>query len=200
MFSLISAWINDWKNNREAGDLRRYRAHYDVTVMDTHMFPTIHFCTVSSSLVVSECHDRRRSQFKSKLEYITTWIRLCESGNHTCFNLSICTAKLKKRKRCLPLNTAESWSILRTYKWSVNRYFEINISGGCIPWIWVTNSAKYSMVADRKSYFYVRAGTSVADGPPQHTTHPGRKWDIDHRAKLRECKYSETCLSRPPLW
>ena len=26
-------WINGWVNNREAGDLRRHRAHYDVTVM-----------------------------------------------------------------------------------------------------------------------------------------------------------------------
>ena len=26
-------WINGWANNREAGDLRRYHAHYDVTVM-----------------------------------------------------------------------------------------------------------------------------------------------------------------------
>ena len=34
MFSLIWAWINGWVNNREAGDLRRYRAHYDVTVMN----------------------------------------------------------------------------------------------------------------------------------------------------------------------
>ena len=33
MFSLICAWINGWVNNREAVDLRRYRAHYDVTVM-----------------------------------------------------------------------------------------------------------------------------------------------------------------------
>ena len=33
MFSLISAWINDWENHREAGDLRRNRAHYDVIVM-----------------------------------------------------------------------------------------------------------------------------------------------------------------------
>ena len=30
MFSLISIWINGWVNNREAGDLRRYRDHYDV--------------------------------------------------------------------------------------------------------------------------------------------------------------------------
>ena len=33
MFSLICTWINGWGNNREAGDLRRHRAHYDVFVM-----------------------------------------------------------------------------------------------------------------------------------------------------------------------
>ena len=33
MFSLICVWINDWVNNREAGDLRRHRGHYDVNVM-----------------------------------------------------------------------------------------------------------------------------------------------------------------------
>ena len=33
IFSLICVWINGWENNREAGDLRRYRPHYDVTIM-----------------------------------------------------------------------------------------------------------------------------------------------------------------------
>ena len=33
MFSLICIWINGWVNNREAGYLRRYRVHYDITVM-----------------------------------------------------------------------------------------------------------------------------------------------------------------------
>ena len=33
MFTLICARIKGWVNNREAGDLRRYRGHYDVTVM-----------------------------------------------------------------------------------------------------------------------------------------------------------------------
>ena len=33
MFTLICARIIGWVNNREAGDLRRYRAHYDVIVM-----------------------------------------------------------------------------------------------------------------------------------------------------------------------
>ena len=35
MFSLICTRINGWVNNGEAGDLRRYRAHYDVTVMSS---------------------------------------------------------------------------------------------------------------------------------------------------------------------
>ena len=34
MFPLICVWINGWVNNGEAGDLRRYRAHYDVTLME----------------------------------------------------------------------------------------------------------------------------------------------------------------------
>ena len=34
-FSLICAWINGWVNNREAGNLRRHRAHYHVIVMIT---------------------------------------------------------------------------------------------------------------------------------------------------------------------
>ena len=33
MCSLISIWINSWVNNRKAGDLRRYRVHYDVIVL-----------------------------------------------------------------------------------------------------------------------------------------------------------------------
>ena len=33
MFSLTCARTNGWINNRDAGDLRRHRAHYDATVM-----------------------------------------------------------------------------------------------------------------------------------------------------------------------
>ena len=41
VFSLICAWINGWVNNREAGDIRRYRTHYDVIVMN-HRKPHKH--------------------------------------------------------------------------------------------------------------------------------------------------------------
>ena len=37
VFSLICAWINGWVNNREAGDLRRQLAHFDVIVMN-HLY------------------------------------------------------------------------------------------------------------------------------------------------------------------
>ena len=33
MFSLICDWTNGWANNRDAGDMRRRRARYDITVM-----------------------------------------------------------------------------------------------------------------------------------------------------------------------
>ena len=45
MFSLICVWINGWVNNLEPGDLRRYCAHYDVTVMTS---VTIGHVTVSA--------------------------------------------------------------------------------------------------------------------------------------------------------
>ena len=35
IFFFSCAWMNDWVNNREACDLRRHRAYYDVIVMNT---------------------------------------------------------------------------------------------------------------------------------------------------------------------
>ena len=46
MFSLICGWINGWVNNRETGDLRRHRTHYDVSVM-----------VVNNAVAVSCLHD-----------------------------------------------------------------------------------------------------------------------------------------------
>ena len=54
MSSLICAWIYGWVNNQDAGDLRRYRADYDVTLMSLQLAN----CGV---LFVSEMSDRRFS-------------------------------------------------------------------------------------------------------------------------------------------
>ena len=52
MFSLICVWINDWVNNRKTGILRRYRAHYDVTVMTPVAILTTH-CSLRDAVVFS---------------------------------------------------------------------------------------------------------------------------------------------------
>ena len=44
MFSLICTWTSGWANHRDAGDLRRHRAHYVVTVL------------IWPSFITSNCH------------------------------------------------------------------------------------------------------------------------------------------------
>ena len=46
MYSLIYAWITGWVNNREAGDLRRHRPHFDVIVMQTQWCWRINVITI----------------------------------------------------------------------------------------------------------------------------------------------------------
>ena len=58
MFSFICARINGWVNNREAGDSRRYRGHYDVTVMK-HKDP---FFGMPSSCIRAAPHARGPDQ------------------------------------------------------------------------------------------------------------------------------------------
>ena len=56
MFSLIYAWINDWVNNREAGDLRRQHGHYDVIVMkwsDPEEYRVIEYMNPAEILIVT---------------------------------------------------------------------------------------------------------------------------------------------------
>ena len=67
MFSLICAWTNDWVNNRDADDLRRHRANYDVTLMNgwTNGSDIYRKCTMFSSAhlpeicdIMQSCHAR----------------------------------------------------------------------------------------------------------------------------------------------
>ena len=93
MFSLICGWINGWVNNREAGDLRCHRAHYEVNLMilsnstrnfyrsisGSHqpVFTSYHYSDVRMSamesqitgvsIVCSTVFIRRRSKKTSKL-------------------------------------------------------------------------------------------------------------------------------------
>ena len=54
MYSLSCAWINGWVNNREAGDLRRHRTHYDVIVMRYIMLEKITFFICAEYFVLTK--------------------------------------------------------------------------------------------------------------------------------------------------
>ena len=49
MFSMICTCINGWVNNRDAGNLIHYRAHYDVTVMSVCAKPKRWRCIVKKA-------------------------------------------------------------------------------------------------------------------------------------------------------
>ena len=68
MFSLICTRINGWVNNREAGDLRRYHAHYDVIVMKKFA---------------------SRLGFQSYLFYMPSWLHLEEGFRVTAHTITI---------------------------------------------------------------------------------------------------------------
>ena len=50
IFSFICAWINGWVNTREAGDLRRYHAYYDVIIMANWTWPILVWCQPSHEM------------------------------------------------------------------------------------------------------------------------------------------------------
>ena len=68
---LIWGWINDWVNNREAGNLRRHRAHYDVLVM----FPRLMEVRLQH---VSLVHIIHRASYP-----VVSWLRASNQFNLT---------------------------------------------------------------------------------------------------------------------
>ena len=68
MLSLICVWINSSVNNRQGGDLRCYRTHYDITV--TVSISVWHVCTLhqSSAILGKPSVSMETSIMQSKLE------------------------------------------------------------------------------------------------------------------------------------
>ena len=79
-------WINGWVNNREAGDVRRYRAHYDVIVMVSKLLLEVtmghwhwHRCLPSCNLYLHKGDDRELADMGmlwavcSLHRHINTW-------------------------------------------------------------------------------------------------------------------------------
>ena len=83
-------WINGWVNNREAGDLRRHRAHYDVAVMlisSLHMYEwsfslwwrhmsvkAPHLTGISTVCSTVNPDERQRKYQRSATTIVSSWI------------------------------------------------------------------------------------------------------------------------------
>ena len=81
---LNCAWINDLVNNGDAGDLRRHRAHYDVTVMG----PT----TVGSLWLENDLHENEL-EFESHMGRSKKFVRVFSDDIHgNPRDLNICMA------------------------------------------------------------------------------------------------------------
>ena len=84
MFSLIYAWINDWVNNREAGDLRRQHGHYDVIVMRKSNARTDYSDSMASVIF------DRKNEDKHYICWLFNTLRPRHNGRHFADNVSKC--------------------------------------------------------------------------------------------------------------
>ena len=86
-FSLICVWINDWVNNREAGDLRRYRTHYDVTVMHDRK-------SNSQGEASRVCHTYLQRKKYTHVTFITRFVMILWT-QHVLIKYNICIRSVK---------------------------------------------------------------------------------------------------------
>ena len=89
MVSLICAWINVWVNNREAGDLRRHRAQYDVTVIQNRHASV--YSTGASSAMTLLYSAMPFGIIKWGFIYaFVTWWWTMRPASFSCYNMSEC--------------------------------------------------------------------------------------------------------------
>ena len=77
MLSLICAWTSGWVNNRDAGNSRRHRAHYDVTVMTSDIFLPVRwpskFWRLLSLLLIDDPASFPPTVFRHKSKNDQSW-------------------------------------------------------------------------------------------------------------------------------
>ena len=99
LWCFLCVWINDWVNNRGAGDLRRYRAHYDVIVMTTITnSETWTICTVEVDVIAPLQHscdndlthwgrDKMAAIFRTTFSNAFSWMKMLEFRLRNHWNL-----------------------------------------------------------------------------------------------------------------
>ena len=118
-FSLICVWINGWVNTREAGDLRRYRAHYDVIVMQT-MY--LSYCIRSACNIVVVCRNMHGSvQERRNFSALAMELRL-SCSKPSIRSLNFLAAIFAWHAMIFPMFKCASWQPCRDQSFSVYLY------------------------------------------------------------------------------
>ena len=117
IFSMTSAWINGWVNNREAGDLRRHRAHYDVIVMITRYDIILLYHAVFRPFVGSEKG---------------AWIWTCTFDNDMCCVSLVCKSIMSCNAIIIRSGRFTSLIISSVYYTVGTRCSMVKISWCCI--------------------------------------------------------------------
>ena len=93
MFSLICARIDGWVNNGEAGDLRRYRTHYDVIVMTSQsgIYNKIHGYIRSNNDKIYHTMKRRIVCFRTRYNHYIDVIMSAMASQITVVSIACST-------------------------------------------------------------------------------------------------------------
>ena len=111
LFSLICIWINGWVNNREAGDLRRYRVHYDAIVIV--MISQIPRCIIGQIPHSAQFCNRNVNMCTFLLQngaLLDMWLVLC----------GMCTTGLNST-----LKTYAKWTLFNKFKLNFFQHLDI---------------------------------------------------------------------------
>ena len=127
MFSLICVWINGWVNSREAGYLRRYRAHYGVIVMQHWKIGVEPFSTHDSKIQKSaNCMRDSREALCLCVQVInrTIWGFVCQKQASSAGTSNYIPQILRGVITC----NYWSWYLLLAPKFPFLRQVKLNIT------------------------------------------------------------------------
>ena len=68
-------WINGWVNNGEAGDLRRHRAHYDITVMGDVLWHLPESNFAGNALNIYSCYQFEIGSTSPYVVTVQQWVK-----------------------------------------------------------------------------------------------------------------------------
>ena len=140
MFPLICVWINGWVNNREAGDLRRHRGHYDVNVMSWQDASVIAMAGMWLAPLMHYLIHFHHQSIDRPLSYVFSqavpWVQYTPRNMHTVFAL-------------LCFVVVVHWLIF-PYPWGLLHWHCSNLTIAPVPakqtwWIWINTSCEFIM-------------------------------------------------------